>query len=88
MLFTPYGDTRSSIASATLLGDHYYGDISAGTVQGFGSLAFLGIDQIREAFADGWKIREAVLVEERDFATEGQLHAEWKVVAEAQPEPG
>ena len=81
--FNPYAHGHSSQDTGRPGPDGVVIDISGGTLTGVGQICFYSEDDIRSAFADGWRIvsMQHMILEDRVKETDA-LHGEWRVIAQ------
>jgi len=82
LLFNPYSSTHTSAEQSRPGPDGTRVEISAGTLQGVGHLAFWDEAEVRDAAAaGGWTLRQLAHFSQRD-ADGGDEHSEWRAVLE------
>lgn len=82
LLFNPYSDRHSSLASGRAGPDGVVLDIERGTLAGFGQICFYDRDQVLQIL-EGFRIKGLQHLElEETLGADPSLHAEWRVIAE------
>lgn len=82
-LYTGYTDSHSSMRSGITDEDGLTSNISAGTLTGVGSIAFISRSDIDEFFSQGWQLLSVQRREYIDMLNPlGGIHSEWVVIAE------
>lgn len=80
--FNGYSDEHTSAHHGNKLTDGRIGDITKGSLQGFGGIGFLSEQDVQSLFEDGWQLNSLELMKSVDRCSpSNDLHAEWKVVA-------
>lgn len=82
-LHNTYGDSHSSMLSGELGADGLITNINSGTLTDVGQIHFTSLTEIKERFADGWKVLQIQRRERIDMhAVSSHIHSEWLVVVE------
>jgi SAM-dependent methyltransferase len=86
-LFNPYSDRHSSCGSGRPGADGLTRDIQGGTLTGVGQICFWDRGQVENLFARGWKLLSLEHLEITQLVPPGgEVHAEWRGVAQKNPE--
>jgi len=81
--FNPYSDRHSSYRSGRAGPDGLRLGITEGSLIGVGPICFYGQTQVEALFAKGWRVLSMQHVVSEEMAgAAGQIHAEWRVIAE------
>lgn len=81
--FNPYCDSHSSYRAGVQVDDGLTDNITGGAVANFGAVRFSSRRDIDDILKEGWSLESVERLELTDMlAPNGDIHAEWRVVAE------